>query len=177
MNLKKILPTFLVLTYSVAIAPGALPQAATQSAKPAASAKAALAVKSSAIQLNPEISLQHQRIQNHLPAQTKQKLARMVPDFDRQVRASKKGTDLRELATAEVRKQFPHLTPQQTNVLAFNLLKDAYDNSQNSLGDMSAMDQMQLQMAMDKKSQFESMLSNMLKSISDTSDSVIQNIK
>lgn len=39
------------------------------------------------------------------------------------------------------------------------------------------MDQLQLQIAMDKKSQFESMLSNMLKSMSNTSDSIIQNIK
>ena len=100
----------------------------------------------------------------------------MVPDFDRQVRASKRGTDFRALALAEVRKQFPHLSPQQTDVLAFTLLKDVYDNSQNSLGDMSKMNQLQLQMAMDKKSQFESMLSNMLNSMSDTSDSVIQNI-
>jgi len=174
--MKKNFLALVVVACSMAIVPAAFPQVAAQSAKPSAPARAA-AINPAALQLKPEIAAQHQRHQNLLPAQTKQKLVRMVPDFDRQVRASKKGTDLRGLASTEIGKQFPRLAPQQTNVLAFALLKDAYDNSQNPLGDISTMDQLQLQVAMDKKSQFESMLSNMLKSISDTSDSIIQNIK
>jgi hypothetical protein len=135
------------------------------------------AANPAALQLKPEISSQHQRIQNLLPVQTKQKLARMVPAFEQQVRVRKQGTDLRALAAAEVRKEFPHLSSQQTDVLTFVLLHDAYDNSKDPLGDLSTMDQLQLQRAMEQKSQFESMFSNIMKSVSDTSDSIIQNIK
>jgi hypothetical protein len=169
---------FLVVLLSQPIVTVTFSQAASQNSRPAISSKSSpAAVNPAALQLKPEISSQHQRIQNLLPAQTKQKLARMVPAFEQQIRAHKQGTDLRALAAAEVRKQFPRLSAQQTDVLAFTLLKDAYDNSKGSLTDISTTDQLQLQMAMDQKSQFESMLSNMLKSMADTSDSVIQNIK
>jgi hypothetical protein len=109
--MKKAGLAFLVAISSLAVAPAVFSQATAQSAKPSAQERAR-PVNPAALQLKPEIAAQHQRIQLLLPAQTKQKLARMVPDFERQVRSSGKGTDVRELASAEIRRQFPNLTPQ-----------------------------------------------------------------
>ena len=52
-------------------------------------------------------------------------------------------------------------------------LKDRLD----SLPDVNEMDQLKLQMLMDRVSKAQTTLSNLLKKISDTSDTVIKNIK
>ena len=49
--------------------------------------------------------------------------------------------------------------------------------TKNSLANMSEMDQLQLQMAMDRLSKAMSALSNVLKKISDTQGSITNNIK
>ncbi len=128
--------------------------------------------------LDPEIAAQHRRIQSLLPPETKQKIARMVPEFQQQTRKLKPGTDLRALATVDVRKQFPKVPPRQIDVLVFTLLNETYAAlPPSSSGDMSTQQQMELQQAMQQKSQFEEVFSNMLKSISDTNDAIVQNIK
>ena len=49
--------------------------------------------------------------------------------------------------------------------------------TKDSLADMSEMDQLRLQMAMDRLSQSMSALSNVLKKISDTHGSIVNNVK
>ncbi len=129
--------------------------------------------------LDPAIVAQHRRIQSLLAPETKGKIGAVVPEFRQQTRKLKPGADLRALATTEIRKQFPNLTPRQTDVLAFALLNETYASLQASAptSDISTEQQMQLQQLMEKRSQFEAVISNMLKSMSDTSDAIIQNIK
>ena len=53
----------------------------------------------------------------------------------------------------------------------------AQKSSADQMSDLGSMDQMRLQMAMDRRSKLIEALSNILKKTSDTSDSVIQNLK
>ena len=57
------------------------------------------------------------------------------------------------------------------------LTKPDMSDNLDSLNDMSEMTSMRLQMAMDRRSKFIEALSNILKKISDTDSSVIQNMK
>jgi len=56
-------------------------------------------------------------------------------------------------------------------------LEASIAETKDSLADMSEMDQLQLQMAMDRLSKAMSVLSNVLKKISDTRGSITNNIK
>ena len=50
-------------------------------------------------------------------------------------------------------------------------------NSKDSMSHISSMQQMQLQMAMDRKSKLLDTISNLEKKMADTSDLVVQNLK
>ena len=126
--------------------------------------------------LDPAVAALHTRIRSLLPAETNDKIRRAVPAFREQTRTPKPGTDLRALATAQVRKQFPNLTPRQTEALAFALL-NATCAILPPAGDLSTEQQVPSQQSMEQKSQFETALSSMMKSVSETSDSIIQNIQ
>ncbi|HYL09605.1 MAG TPA: hypothetical protein VEU31_02620 [Candidatus Acidoferrales bacterium] len=82
-------------------------------------------------------------------------------------------TDFEKLAASGVRKNFPRLSAQQTDVLVFVLLKQTAD----SMSEMSETESLRLQMAMDRRSKFMATLSNILKKITETSDSIVQNLK
>jgi hypothetical protein len=56
-------------------------------------------------------------------------------------------------------------------------LEASIAETKDSLSDMSQMDQLQLQMAMDRLSKAMSTLSNVLKKVSDTQGSITNNIK
>jgi hypothetical protein len=157
-------------------------QTQAQAAKPAGVAAnprtaAPMRMKPSSIELHRQIASQHEKFQRLLPAETKRRIDLLVPEFEKETRRSKPGTNFRALAETQVRRTFQKLSPQQADVLTFELLKGTFDQMQDSSGDMSQMDQLTLQQAMDKKSQFESIFSNLLKSFSDTQDSIVQNIK
>jgi hypothetical protein len=54
---------------------------------------------------------------------------------------------------------------------------DALKNQLDSLSELGEMESLRLQMAMDRVSKFMSTLSNIMKKISDTADSMAQNLK
>lgn len=56
-------------------------------------------------------------------------------------------------------------------------IRNQLQSGLNSLNEMSEMTSMRLQMAMDRRSKFVETLSNVLKKISDTSDSIVANLK
>jgi hypothetical protein len=161
-------------------APAATPnlarQAESQSAKPAAPAKE-MRVAPEPRKLSPEVIAQHQKLQRLLPAETKLRIDRLVPDFKKQVLHAKPGTDLRALAVAPIRREFTKASPQQTAALVFELIAVSLNASNNPVSDMSTQDQMNLQQLMEQKSQFEEIFSNLMKTFQDTQDSIIQNIK
>ena len=77
-------------------------------------------------------------------------------------------------ASPTVRRLQVHPNPTFADLNAVqNDLKSRLD----SMNEMSEMDSMRLQMAMDRRSKFLEALSNLMKKISDTSDSVVQNMK
>ena len=97
--------------------------------------------------------------------------------------------DLYRIAEEEVRKQFGRLTSQESDILVFYILaaslerikaekrKDSVSEKKDSLSEMSTMDQLVLQQSMEKKGQFESIFSNMLKTFQQTAAGVIGNLK
>jgi hypothetical protein len=97
--------------------------------------------------------------------------------------------DLYGLAKDEVDKQFGRLTKQESDILVLYILaaslerikaekqKDSVSEKKDSLGEMSTMDQLVLQQSMEKKGQFESIFSNMLKTFQQTAAGVIANLK
>jgi hypothetical protein len=58
-----------------------------------------------------------------------------------------------------------------------NTVQSDFKSRLDSMNEMSEMTSMRLQMAMDRRSKFMDALSNIMKKISDTSESVVQNIK
>jgi hypothetical protein len=143
-------------------------QTGSQSPKPAAP---------EARKLAPEIVAQHQKFQRLLPSDVKREIDHITPYFQKEVAHAKPGADLRALATAPIRKEFPHANPKQIAALVFELIAQSLGAPKDSMSDMSTQQQMQIQMTMDQRSQLEDILSNVLKTFEDTSDSVIQNIK
>jgi hypothetical protein len=119
------------------------------------------------------VEAQHDRIQRLLPLVTKQKIEGLVPAFREEAMKLPPQTDFEKLAASGVRKNFPRLSAQQTDVLVFALLKQTAD----SMSEMSETESLRLQMAMDRRSKFMATLSNILKKIAETNDSVVQNLK
>jgi Arc/MetJ-type ribon-helix-helix transcriptional regulator len=64
-----------------------------------------------------------------------------------------------------------------TNVAELKAIWDDLNGKLDSMGDMSAIESLQLQMVMDRRSKLITTLSNIMKKISSTSDTIIQNIK
>jgi heme-degrading monooxygenase HmoA len=89
--------------------------------------------------------------------------------------------DLYGLAEDEVIKQFRRLTKQESDILVFYILAASLERikaeQEDSLSEMSAMDQLVLQQSMEKKQQFESIFSNLLKTFQQTGTGVIANLK
>lgn len=65
----------------------------------------------------------------------------------------------------------------RTSLEQLNLEKEKLKNQMDSLSEMSEMESLRLQMAMDRMSKMMSTLSNLLKKISETSSTIIQNLK
>jgi hypothetical protein len=121
----------------------------------------------------PAVVAQHERVQRLIPAPTKQKLAQLVPGFRAEVMRLPPQADFGRVALANVKRKFPGLSNQQYDVLAFELMHQTVD----SLNEQSETQSLELQMTMDRRSKLIDTLSNVLKKISDTGDSVVQNLK
>lgn len=121
----------------------------------------------------PAVVAQHERVQRLIPAPTKQKLAQLVPGFRAEVMKLPPQADFGRVALANVKRKFPGLSNQQYDVLAFELMHQTVD----SLNEQSETQSLELQMTMDRRSKLIDTLSNVLKKISDTGDSVVQNLK
>jgi hypothetical protein len=121
----------------------------------------------------PAVVAQHERVQRLIPAPAKQKLAQLVPGFRAEVMKLPPQADFGKVALADVKRKFPGLSNQQYDVLVFELMHQTVD----SLNEQSETQSLELQMTMDRRSKLIDTLSNVLKKISDTGDSVVQNLK
>lgn len=83
-------------------------------------------------------------------------------------------------ATVKNNKQRNYITKINTAPVTKNEIESTIDKIQNELdskSEMGEMESLRLQMMMDRRSKMMSTLSNVLKKISDTQDSIIQNLK
>jgi hypothetical protein len=90
------------------------------------------------------------------------------------------------LAEQEVRSKFAQLSSEQSDMLSFYVLAevvrilqvpDKLKGKLDGMNEMSEMTSLRLQMTMDRRSKFISTLSNIMKKISTTQDTLVQNIK
>jgi len=85
-----------------------------------------------------------------------------------------------------VKSQFVGLSEQQSNLLSFYIQDDVAQvlvaqedlkGKLDGMNEMSEMTSLRLQMMMDRRSKFISTLSNIMKKISTTQDTLVQNLK
>lgn len=139
------------------------------------------------VKLENAVSERSRKVTPSLSSETKRKLDAASRAYARSLARAADADDPQLLAEREVRQRFANLTPEQTNLLSFYVMaqtaqqlaaeKDALKEKLDDMSDMSEMDSMRLQMAMDRRSKFITALSNLLKKISSTQDSVVQNLK
>jgi chromosome segregation ATPase len=104
-------------------------------------------------------ALQHIKIVK-TPVKGEDKLTAQLASIDRSI----------QTINAEIQKAL-------TDLEALKALQQALNAQLDSINEMSEMTSMDLQMAMDRRSKFVETLSNVLKKISDTQASIVQNMK
>ena len=121
----------------------------------------------------------YQRIRTLLPMATQIKLAPLI----QRIRLSPHFLD-QKAVERDISRLFPRASPQQALILQFYALgKAVLDDDKNSLPavqnqtDISTTQQMQIQKLMNERSQITEALSNMLKDMQQTQESIVQNIK
>jgi hypothetical protein len=122
----------------------------------------------------PAVIAEQNRVRRLLGPGPKRVIQQMEPAFQNQLTRLPATANYYQLATSEVRKQFPHVSPNAVDVLSFELLSEVADNTSS---EMSETESLRLQMTMDRRSKLIETLSNVLKKSSDTGDSVVQNLK
>jgi hypothetical protein len=133
-----------------------------------------------------EVWQQYQKISRSLNYNAKQKVRQLAPIYLQRTRAIQDSAALELAAMNMLKPLFPSISVEQNKILTFYLLglvstldnaKEQVINKMDSLSEMGEMQFLKLQMIMDHKSKLMTALSNILKKISSTSDSTIQNIK
>ena len=90
------------------------------------------------------------------------------------------------VAQQEVHSKFPHVSTEQSDLLSFYVMAEVariistpgeLKKNLNDMNEMSEMTSLRLQMTMDRRSKFIETLSNIMKKISTTQDTVTQNVK
>ena len=89
-------------------------------------------------------------------------------------------------AQQEVHRKFPHVSNEQSDLLSFYVMAEVariisnpgeLKKNLDDMNEMSEMTSLRLQMTMDRRSKFIETLSNIMKKISTTQDTVTQNVK
>ena len=130
----------------------------------------------------------------------KQKVLQAAPGFLQRVQTVHDPYSLSKAAVDALRPWFPAASPQELDVVAFYLVAkvaighakvasrtvfgvDTYDlagslkSNLDSMSELCEMESLRLQMAMDRRSKFMSTLSNLMKKIASTEDTLVQNLK
>lgn len=125
------------------------------------------------------IRQQYQKVSRLLSQSVKLRVRQAAPLYLERTRSLQESHSLHQTAIAVLKLQFPASLPAETEVLAFYLLGFvALADQKDSLAEMDEQQQiLKLQMAMNRQSKFNSTLSNILKKIANTHDSIIQNLR
>jgi hypothetical protein len=141
------------------------------------------------VSLERNVSARHSLMTARLKPEAKIKLGVASLALRKELAKSTEPADFAELARSEVSKQFAGLSPAQLDLLSFYALADAVEletkesdggkvaTASGSMSQMGDAQSMRLQMSMDRRSKAITALSNMMKKISETSDSIVGNLK
>lgn len=137
-----------------------------------------------------DLQQQYQKVSRSLNPNVKFRVRSLAPLYAEKAHSLQTIESVFQAAISSLKPQFPAASQQHLEVLAFYLLgltiaangdvdavKETVKNKLDSMSKMGEMESLRLQMAMDRLSKMMSTLSNLLKKISDTSSSIIQNIK
>jgi hypothetical protein len=123
----------------------------------------------------------YREILDKLEPSARQKLKRASQSFAGRMGECPDAEDPAVLARQEVERAFDQPSEAQADLLTLGVLAgvsvDASSGRLDRLGDMGELEQLRLQMAMDRRSKFISTLSNLMKKLSDTSAAIVQNMK
>ena len=126
---------------------------------------------------------QYQRYSRLLSPNMKLRIRQVVPLYLDHVRSVQDPHSLYRAALAALKLRFPSSSPEETDVLAFYLVSLAaateggMRGKLNSMNEMREMTSLKLQVTMNSRSKFIETLSNIMRKISSTQDSVVQNLK
>jgi len=125
---------------------------------------------------------QYQMLSRGLNANVKLTIRQMVPAYLDSARFLHDSNSLYRAALSAVKFRFPASSPRQADVLASYLVgvaavRDNVRGRLDSMGEIDETEALRLQMATDRLSKLMSTLSNLLKKISDTQQSIVQNLK
>lgn len=134
------------------------------------------------------IARRFESISRSLPRAVARRLRHAVPQYQMRTRGLRHPELEYQQALALVKPMFPTAQPAERDAMAFYLVAVSgiaeLDSSVHnvatkldSLSEMSEMQSLRLQMAMDRMAKFMSTLSNMVKKTSDTASAITQNLK
>ncbi len=132
--------------------------------------------------LDPSMKSQHARINQNLIPQTKNKLNRLAKSLYTDMKRMK-FAEFHQVALNKVRKNFPYVSQKELDVVMFYSLNEIDKNLRQEIkelqgmSDMSQLDMLKLQDAMNKQAQLMQMMSNLMKMMHDTQMAIIRNIK
>lgn len=130
--------------------------------------------------LEQQVSVRTKKIESQLQTRTKKKLDDISTRLLKQLISSPRNIDIYSLARKHIHKEFPKISNKQTEMLmvyTMGGLTEDMKGKLNGMHEMSEMTSLRLQMTMDRRSKFISTLSNIMKKISTTQDTLVQNIK
>lgn len=133
-------------------------------------------------QMDPSIKSQHVRIEKNLIPQTKNKLNKLAKSLYADMKRMKVD-EFHQVALNKAQKNFPYASQKQLDVIMFYSLNEIDKNLRQEIkelqgmSDMSQLDMMKLQNAMNMQAQLMQMMSNIMKMMHDTQIAIIRNIK
>lgn len=132
---------------------------------------------------------QRAKIDAMLSPSTKRKLNSIFSAFLSRLLRDKKSIGVSKIANEELARQFRDLSPQQSNILTFYIFagvikllpphanRSATKSQKDSIGEMNEKDMLWLQHMMEKKSELETMISNIMKAGFEGGQAAIQALK
>lgn len=132
--------------------------------------------------LDSSVKNQHTRISQNLIPQTKNKLNKLVKSLYADMKRMK-FAEFHQVMLNKAQKSFSNVSQEELNVVMFYSLNEIDKNLRQEIenlqgvADMSQLQMIDLQDAMQKEAQLMQMLSNMMKAMHDTQMSIIRKIK
>lgn len=125
------------------------------------------------------------RLKKLLHSETKARLDIVTKELIVHLASGSRSIDIGTFTQQGISNKFTRLSNEQSNLLSFYVLAEAARilgtpnelKKLDSMNEMSEMNSLRLQMTIDRRSKFISTLSNIMKKISTTQDTLVQNIK